>query len=220
MNKITIAATFVMIALIGCSFITPKKLVNKTNKTQMTDTTKLDTATFAAGCFWCVEAIFQNLKGVEKIESGYSGGQTKNPSYEQVCTGSTGHAEAVNIYFNPKEISYEQLLEVFWHSHDPTTLNRQGADAGTQYRSAVFYHNDEQKKTAEDSKKKTDASGLWSDPIVTEITPFTNFYKAEDYHQEYYNNNSNKPYCSMVIAPKLNKFFKEFKNLLKDSDQK
>ena len=177
---------------------------------------KLDTATFGAGCFWCVEAVFQNIKGVEKVESGYTGGTVDNPTYEQVCTGRTGHAEVARLYFDPEVVSYEQLLEVLWHSHNPTTLNSQGADHGTQYRSAIFYNNDEQKRIAEESKKKTDASGLWDDPIVTEITPLGKYYPAEDYHQNYYNNNSNKPYCSVVIAPKLAKLKKDFPNLLKD----
>lgn len=180
---------------------------------------KYETATLGAGCFWCVEAIFQNLKGVVKVESGYSGGTVKNPSYEDVCTGTTGHAEVAQITFDPEVISYDKLLEVFWHAHDPTTLNRQGGDAGTQYRSVIFYNSDEQKRIAEESKKKTDSSGLWDSPIVTEIIPFTEFYKAEDYHQNYYNNHSNKPYCSIVIAPKLNKLFNEYKDLLKDEKQ-
>jgi peptide-methionine (S)-S-oxide reductase len=183
----------------------------------MTDTTKLKKVTFGEGCFWCVEAVYQSLKGVYQVESGYSGGTVKNPTYEQVCTGTTGHAEVAQITYDPNIITYEQLLEVFWHTHDPTTLNRQGADNGTQYRSVIFYNSDEEKKQAEDSKKKTDASGLWSDPIVTEISPLTEFYKAEDYHQDYYNNNKNSnSYCSIVIAPKLAKFYKEFGYLLKE----
>lgn len=182
----------------------------------MQNTSKLETATLGGGCFWCIEAIFQDVKGVEKIESGYSGGTTKYPAYQEVCSGTTGHAEVVQITFNPDVISYEQLLEVFWHVHDPTTLNRQGADIGTQYRSVIFYHNDNQKLTAENSKKKTEESGLWSDPIVTEISPYTEFYKAEDYHQDYYNNNREKSYCSYVIAPKVSKFYKEYGYLLKD----
>ncbi|HEY3251106.1 MAG TPA: peptide-methionine (S)-S-oxide reductase MsrA [Ignavibacteria bacterium] len=186
----------------------------------MSDTTKLEKATLGAGCFWCVEAIFQDLKGVEKVESGYSGGTTKNPTYEQVCSGMTGHAEVAQITFDPSVISYEQLLTVFFHVHDPTTLNRQGADAGTQYRSAIFYHNEGQKKTAEKVKEDISKSGLWDDPIVTEITPFDEFYKAEDYHQNYFNENPEKSYCSYVIAPKVKKFYKEFGYLLKDGVQK
>jgi len=176
----------------------------------------LDTATFGAGCFWCVEAVFQNLRGVHKVEAGYSGGKVENPSYDDVCSGTTGHAEVTRITFDPKIISFEQLLEVFWRTHNPTTLNKQGADVGTQYRSVIFYHNDEQRKNAEESKLRIDSSGLWGDSIVTEISPLKDFYAAEDYHQNYYNNNPNQPYCSAVIAPKLKKFFKEFKHLLKD----
>ena len=176
---------------------------------------KLDTATFAAGCFWCVEAVFQNLKGVQSITSGYSGGSVPNPSYKQVCEGTTGHAEACQIMYNPKEISYEELLEVFWKTHDPTTLNRQGNDEGTQYRSAIFYHNDEQKNLAEHYKKALDASGAFDAPVVTEISPYKNFYKAEDYHQNYYNDNTSQPYCMFVIRPKVEKFKKVFKDKLK-----
>ena len=177
----------------------------------------LDTATLGAGCFWCVEAIFQDLKGVHKVESGYSGGHVENPAYEEVCTGTTGHAEVTRITFDPEIISYEQLLEVFWHTHDPTTLNKQGADVGTQYRSVIFYHNEKQKEIAETSKEKTDSTGLWNAPIVTEIISLKEYYAAEDYHQNYYNNNTNQPYCSAVIAPKLQKFFKKFGFLLKDN---
>ncbi len=176
---------------------------------------KLEIATLGAGCFWCVEAIYQRLEGVEKVESGYSGGSVKNPSYEQVCTGRTGHAEVIQVTFDPKKLSYKELLEVFFKTHDPTTLNKQGADVGTQYRSAIFYYNDEQKKIAEQVKKETDAAKVWDDPIVTEISPFTEFYKAEEHHQDYYNQNSFQPYCMMVINPKLSKFKKEFSNKLK-----
>ncbi|MBS1551114.1 MAG: peptide-methionine (S)-S-oxide reductase MsrA [Bacteroidetes bacterium] len=176
---------------------------------------KTDTAVFGAGCFWCVEAIFQRLKGVESIESGYSGGTVENPTYKQVCTGETGHAEVAKIIFDPSVISYEELLEVFWTTHDPTTLNRQGADVGTQYRSAVFYLNDEQKKKAEKSKNEV-ATQIWDGKIVTEITPLKKFYKAEDYHQDYYNQNSDQSYCRFVINPKLEKFRKKFSDKLKD----
>ncbi|MFC2092269.1 peptide-methionine (S)-S-oxide reductase MsrA [Bacteroidota bacterium] len=176
----------------------------------------LDTATLGAGCFWCVEAIFQDLKGVHKVKSGYSGGHINNPTYKEVCTGTTGHAEVARIIFDPGIISFEQLLEVFWHTHDPTTLNRQGADVGTQYRSVIFYHNEKQKEIAEISKQKTDSSGLWNAPIVTEVGPLKEYYAAEDYHQNYFNNNTNQPYCSAVIAPKLQKFFKKFGYLLKE----
>jgi peptide-methionine (S)-S-oxide reductase len=198
--------------LSGCS----QNDTNKFRDNENLDMTKeYETAVLGAGCFWCVEAVFQSLKGVEKVEAGYSGGTSKNPTYEEVCTGTTGHAEVARITFDPEVISFEQILEVFWHTHDPTTLNRQGADIGTQYRSAIFYVNDDQKRIAEESKKKTEASGLWDAPIVTEITPLTEFYVAEDYHQNYYTNNPNKPYCSAVIAPKLKKFYKEYQHLLK-----
>lgn len=182
---------------------------------QMIDTTKYQAATFGEGCFWCTEAVFQRLNGVVKVESGYSGGIVPNPSYDAVCTGKTGHAECTQIFFDPKIISFKELLEVFWKTHDPTTLNRQGADVGTQYRSVIFYHNDEQKKLAEEYKQKLDSEKIWKDPIVTEISPFKNFYKAEDYHQDYYNRNGSQPYCTLVITPKLEKFEKVFKDKLK-----
>lgn len=176
----------------------------------------METATLAGGCFWCTETIFDDLKGVEKVESGYSGGKTTNPTYEEVCSGNTGHAEVVQITFDPAIISYEKLIEIFFHIHNPTTLNKQGADVGTQYRSAIFYHNDEQKKTADNVIDKTNKSGLWDDPIVTEVTEFKKFYSAEDYHQDYYDNNKEKSYCSIVIAPKVRKFYKDYKDLLKE----
>ncbi len=176
---------------------------------------KLETVTLGAGCFWCVEAIYQRLEGVEKVQSGYSGGAVKNPTYEQVCTGRTGHAEVIQVTFDPKKIPLNDLLAVFFKTHDPTTLNKQGADVGTQYRSAIFYHSTEQKAIAEQVKKETEAAKVWDDPIVTEISPFTEFYAAEEYHQDYYNQNSYQPYCMMVINPKLSKFKKEFSNKLK-----
>ncbi|MBP6665426.1 MAG: peptide-methionine (S)-S-oxide reductase MsrA [Chitinophagales bacterium] len=187
----------------------------ETNKTVPTNTDSLETITLGAGCFWCVEAVFQQLQGVVKVESGYAGGAIKNPSYREVCTGRTGHAEAVQVSFNPQVISLQQILDVFWNSHDPTTLNRQGADAGTQYRSAIFYHTEAQKAIAEQSRKQFDETGPYGDPVVTEITPFTNFYKAEDYHQDYFAINGHEPYCQMVIRPKIDKVQKQFKNLLK-----
>ena len=177
---------------------------------------KTDTATFATGCFWCTEAIFQELKGVLKVTSGYSGGDVPNPTYKEVCTGETGHAECVQIVYEPEKISYDELLEVFFEVHDPTSLNRQGADVGTQYRSAVFYHNDEQKEKAEYYKTELNKEGAYNKPIVTEIAPFEKFYPAENYHQEYYDNNKNtNPYCSVVIRPKLEKFEKVFAKKLK-----
>jgi peptide-methionine (S)-S-oxide reductase len=171
----------------------------------------METATFGSGCFWCTEAVFQQLKGVSSVVSGYAGGHVENPTYQQVCTGRTGHAEACQIQFNPEQISFEELLEVFFNTHDPTTLNRQGNDVGTQYRSVIFYHDEEQRKTAERIKDDLDRSGTWKNPIVTEIVPFENFYKAEDYHQNYYRSNSGENYCRLVIAPKLDKFEKVFK---------
>ncbi|MGA9365398.1 MAG: peptide-methionine (S)-S-oxide reductase MsrA [Bacteroidota bacterium] len=164
---------------------------------------QIEKATFGAGCFWCVEAVFERLPGVQSVVAGYAGGTTPNPTYEQVCTDTTGHAEVAQITFDPSKISYEKLLEVFWKAHDPTTLNRQGADAGTQYRSAIFYHDEKQKVAAE--KSKQEAQENFSDPIVTEIKPLTAFYKAENYHQEYFNKNQNAPYCRLVIKPKLEK---------------
>lgn len=178
---------------------------------------QLEKATFGAGCFWCVEAIYEIVEGVEYVESGYSGGHVDNPSYREVTSGRTGHVEVARIHFDPDVISYEELLEVLWHTHNPTTLNRQGNDVGTQYRSVIFYHNEEQKNIAEESLKRTDASDLWDDPIVTTIEPLENYYVAENYHQNYFENNPNAGYCSYVIAPKVAKFKKEFKHLLKES---
>ncbi|MGZ3866946.1 MAG: peptide-methionine (S)-S-oxide reductase MsrA [Bacteroidia bacterium] len=189
-------------------------------KTAMTEvkqpTGKYDTATFGAGCFWCVEAVFQQLKGVISVTSGYSGGNIKNPAYREVCEGTTGHAEVCQLVYDPKEVSFKDLLEAFWQTHDPTTLNRQGNDFGTQYRSVIFYHSEEQKETAEKYKKELDLSGAFSKPIITAIEPYKNFYKAEDYHQNYYNLNSEQPYCSFMIKPKLDKFKKAFHDKLKD----
>ena len=176
-----------------------------------------EVAVFGAGCFWCVEAIYQRVNGVVAVESGYAGGHVVNPTYQQVITGKTGHAEVARVEFNPSVISYEELLEVFWHTHDPTTLNCQGADVGTQYRSAIFYLTPEQRDIALNSLRKTNDSDLWDDPIVTEVTPLTNYSTAEDYHQNYFNNNPNAGYCSVVIAPKLAKFKKDFPHLLQES---
>lgn len=175
----------------------------------------LDTATFATGCFWCTEAKFQQLKGVKKVMSGYTGGKIKNPTYEQVCTGNTGHAEACNIVFDPKVISYDELLEAFFVAHDPTQLNRQGNDVGTQYRSAVFYHNAAQKEKATYYINKLNTAKAYKDKIVTQVVPATVFYKAENYHQNYYNLNGSQPYCKYVIQPELAKFKKVFANKLK-----
>jgi peptide-methionine (S)-S-oxide reductase len=176
----------------------------------------LATATFGGGCFWCTEAVFQRLKGVKSVVSGYSGGTAKNPTYHQVCTGTTGHAEAIQVTYDPALVSFQDLLEVFWKTHDPTTKDRQGSDVGTQYRSVIFYHSDEQKQLAEHYKKKLDESGVYNAPIVTEIAPFTVFYRAEDYHQNFYNQNPQQAYCRMMIPPKLEKLKKLFHDKLKD----
>jgi peptide-methionine (S)-S-oxide reductase len=180
---------------------------------------KTDTATFATGCFWCTEAVFEELNGVLSVTSGYAGGTVPNPTYKEVCTGETGHAECVQVVYEPNKITFDELLEVFFEVHDPTSLNRQGADVGTQYRSAIFYHNDEQKNKAEYYKNELNKSGAYEKPIVTEITAFNKFYPAENYHQEYYENNKNSnPYCSVVIRPKLEKFQKVFAKKLKSNN--
>ena len=176
---------------------------------------KNEVATLAGGCFWCLEAVFDELKGVVSVESGYSGGKLQDPSYAQVCDGDTGHAEVVQVTFDPLVLTYNDLLTVFFFIHDPTTLNRQGADAGTQYRSAIFYHDEAQKETAEQVIRKIEDAGIWDHPIVTEVTPFDKFYLAEDYHQEYFAHNSFQPYCRAVIAPKVSKFRKQYVDRLK-----
>ena len=176
-----------------------------------------EVATLAGGCFWCLEAVFKEVEGIEKVVSGYSGGTTVNPSYSQVCTGSTGHAETVQLTFNPSKISFQQILQIFFAVHDPTTPNRQGADAGTQYRSAIFYHSEEQKAVAGQVIQELNAAHAWKSPIVTEVTPFKIFYPAEDYHQEYFNRNPSQSYCRMVIAPKMDKFSKQFPEKIKEN---
>lgn len=173
------------------------------------------TATFGMGCFWCTEAIFQELKGVISVTPGYAGGHVKNPTYEQVCEGNTGHTEVAQIIYDPNQISFQELLEVFFKVHDPTSLNRQGEDVGYQYRSVIFYHNEEQKKLAEYFKKKLNDEKVYDKPVVTAIEPYTNFYPAEDYHKNYFRQNSSKPYCQLVIKPKVEKFEKIFKEKLK-----
>ncbi len=176
---------------------------------------KDNVATLASGCFWCTEAVFEGLEGVEKVVSGFSGGNVKNPSYKEISGGRTGHAEVCQIYYDPAIISFEEILDVFWHTHDPTTLNRQGNDVGPMYRSAVFYHSQEQKETAERSKAAMSVSGTFSDPIVTEITEFSGFYKAEEYHQDYFKNNPDQPYCTFVVKPKVDKFKAKYPDKLK-----
>jgi peptide-methionine (S)-S-oxide reductase len=174
-----------------------------------------EVATLGGGCFWCTEAVFDDLKGVESVESGYSGGSTANPTYAQVCSGTTGHAEIIQITFDPQLVSFKQILEVFFTVHDPTTLNRQGADVGTQYRSVIFYHDEEQRRVAEEVIRELDAQHIWNAPIVTELAPFEKFYVAEDYHQEYFRLNGSQPYCRMVVAPKVAKFREHYREQLK-----
>ena len=170
---------------------------------------KSEIATLGGGCFWCVEAVFQRIEGVTSVKPGYAGGNVKNPTYKQICTGNTGHAEVARIEFDSSKITYSQILNVFWQSHDPTTLNRQGNDVGTQYRSVIFFHNESQEKIAKKSKIDADKSGYWDNEIVTEVTLLNNYYDAEDYHDNYYNNNPNQPYCLFVIKPKLDKLEKQ-----------
>lgn len=221
MQTLNIKATLVLVVafFMGACAQQPKSTEYKSSeKTKMTETKNngvTETATFGAGCFWCVEAVFQEMKGVIKVTSGYSGGTVKNPGYKEVCTGLTGHAEVCQIEFDPKQVSFKELLEAFWQTHDPTTLNRQGNDAGTQYRSVIFYHNETQKQLAEKYKEELNKSGAFDKPIVTVIDPFTIFYPAEDYHQNYFNQNGDAPYCQYVIKPKVDKFRKVFHDKLK-----
>ncbi len=200
-----------LLASCGQASIEAKIFNDKKANTKMTT----DTATFGTGCFWCTEAVFQELNGVLKATSGYSGGHVKNPTYEQVCTGTTGHAECIDVVYDPTVITYDELLEVFWKVHDPTTLNQQGADMGTQYRSEIFYHNGEQKQKAEAYKQKLNESGAFASPVVTLIEGAQPFYSAEDYHQNFYANNPAYGYCRAVVRPKLDKFEKVFKDKLK-----
>ena len=211
----TLIITLLVLSTVNCQEHSSVNKKKENESTMNNLSAKTDTATFGQGCFWCAEAIFERVKGVESVISGYAGGHTPNPSYEQVCNGNTGHAEVVQIIYNPDVISYDDLLKIFWKTHDPTTLNRQGADVGEQYRSIILYHNEQQKEKAEDYKKELDKSGAWDKPIVTQIVPFTKFYKAENYHQNYFENNPNQGYCSFVIAPKVEKFEKVFKDKLK-----
>jgi peptide-methionine (S)-S-oxide reductase len=204
------AAILLVFPLVG----TPDVHSTNDHRTPMSSAQR-DTATLASGCFWCVEAVFQNLNGVSSVVSGYTGGTVENPTYNQVCAGTTGHAEACQITFDPAVVSFEEILEVFWKTHDPTTPNRQGNDVGTQYRSAIFYHSEAQKELAEAYKRQLDSAGTFGAPIVTEIAPFTRFYKAEAYHQNYYNDNGMQPYCMFVVRPKVEKFRKLFGDKLK-----
>ena len=202
-----------IIIILGISCNAQKSNPNKS--INMTENVKLETAIFGTGCFWCTEAIFQQVEGVSKVTSGYSGGQVDNPTYKQVCTGTTGHAECLKIDYDPAKVTFDELLEIFWQVHDPTTLNRQGNDIGTQYRSVVFYTNAGQKANVEKYKAALNKSGAWDNPVVTTIEPFVKFYPAEDYHQNYYNDNKNEGYCQFVIRPKVEKFEKVFKSKLK-----
>lgn len=213
MHVLTLCLAAMVQSCVGKNEPASEKITANMNKP--TSLEQYDSATFGAGCFWCVEAIYQSIKGVVFVESGYSGGHVKNPTYKEVCSGLTGHAEVAKIWFDPKVVSYETLLEVFWHVHDPTTLNRQGNDIGTQYRSVIFYHSEVQRDAAQASREATGKSGLWPDPIVTVIEPLTSYYSAEEYHQNYYNNNPQQGYCSAVVGPKVQKFRKQYAHLLK-----
>jgi peptide-methionine (S)-S-oxide reductase len=215
--KVLAAAATVILVTIACTQtqIETKKTNPTMPEINTSDRTKYDTATFGAGCFWCVEAQFQMLNGVISVASGYSGGAVKNPSYKEVCNGTTGHAEVCQIVFDPSIITYDEMLAAFWQTHDPTQLNRQGNDIGTQYRSVIYYHNDAQKQLAEKYKADLNKEGAYDKPVVTEISAFSVFYKAEDYHQNYFNENGEQPYCQFVVQPKVEKFKKVFKNKLK-----
>ena len=201
-----------IIVSISVVLIGAMTILGTTKKEVMSDTNQagLEKATFGAGCFWCVEAIFQSINGVTSVESGYSGGHVKNPAYREVCNGTTGHAEVIQLTYNPDVVKYETLLEAFWLSHDPTQLNRQGADVGTQYRSVVFYHNEEQGRLAKEYKKRLNDEKAFGKPVVTEVSAISDYYPAENYHQDYFDNNSSNSYCTMVVSPKLEKFKKVF----------
>ncbi|MHB8862394.1 MAG: peptide-methionine (S)-S-oxide reductase MsrA [Pirellulaceae bacterium] len=221
MSKLKWALTLVLAALVTMTVWIPWTAGQGKPLAEGNDVSQADQsgiATFGNGCFWCTEAVFQRVKGVKEVVSGYSGGTVPNPTYKQVSTGLTGHAEAVQITFDPAQVSYSDLLEIFWKTHDPTTLNQQGPDIGTQYRSAVFYHTDEQKRTAEAYKQQLEESKTFKRPIVTEITEFTNFYPAESYHQDYFELNSRQPYCRQYISPKIKKFNRMFRDKLKDKN--
>ncbi len=215
MLKVFFISIVSLMGLTSCAQKDNSAKTKKDKKVMSSSTAKLDTATFGTGCFWCTEAIFQQLEGVEKVTSGYSGGTTVNPTYEEVTGKGTGHAECLNIMYDPAKISFDELLEIFWQTHDPTTLNRQGADVGPQYRSVVFYHTEEQRTKTAKYKAALDKAGAFNNPIVTTLEPFTVFYPAEAYHQNYYKNNTSQGYCQFVIRPKVEKFEKVFKNKLK-----
>lgn len=214
MTKIFAVFSLLLLFAVSCAQVTEIKVQGE-GLLKKKDKDKMELITLGSGCFWCIEAVFSELKGVESAISGYSGGKLENPSYREVVNGTTGHAEVIQVEFNPSIISIEDILEVFWNTHDPTTLNRQGNDIGTQYRSAIFYHDDAQRETAENYKNQLDVSGVFSSKIVTEITPFSKFYEAENYHQDYFEQNAEQPYCSFLIKPKVEKFRKQFKDKLK-----
>ncbi len=216
LRNLLVGNVFVVFAIIGCTQPQASTSTNFTNKTGMIS--KTDTATFGAGCFWCVEAVFQQLDGVLKVTSGYSGGHILNPTYEQVCSKTSGHVEVAQIIYDPLKISYDELLEVFWKTHDPTTPDQQGNDYGPQYRSVIFYHNQEQKNTADKYKAELNKSGAWTNPVVTTVEPLSNYYSAENYHQNYFNNNPGQLYCRYVVQPKVEKFRKVFKDKLKKKE--
>ena len=217
--QLFVIATAIFVTEVAHVMAEPKKVPGQESEsTEAVDppaVAKIEEATFGSGCFWCTEAVFQQLKGVKSVVSGYSGGRTKNPTYEEVCTGTTGHAEVIRVTFDPSVVTYVDLLEVFWKTHDPTTLNRQGADHGTQYRSVIFYHDETQQKLAKEYKKKLDDSKAFDKPIVTEISPMKEFYPGEDYHQNYFRNHPENPYCTAVINRKVAKFNAVFKDKLK-----
>ncbi len=214
MVKKSIAVIFIF-TFLSCNLSAEKKVENKKLTQNTIAMNTLELATFGNGCFWCTEAIFEQLEGVTKVESGYAGGAVKNPSYKEVCSGNTGHAEVIRLTYNPEVIRFRELLDVFFNTHDPTTLNRQGADVGTQYRSAIFYHNELQKNEAEKMIADLENEKIFDNKIVTEITAINNYFVADNYHQDYYNNNKNEGYCRMVINPKLDKFIKKYKSKLK-----
>ena len=222
-NRVLLSAVLAALAVTSCipqDAEEGEAIVNDTTTSEASTPSASDEsatrlATFGAGCFWCVEAVYQQLDGVVSVASGYSGGKVDNPTYQQVCDGTTGHAEVCQIEFDPQQISYDQLLEVFWQTHDPTTLNQQGNDVGTQYRSVIFYHTDQQREQAQKRKEDLNEAGAWDTPIVTDIVPSTVFYKAEDYHQNYYRTNPNQGYCQAIIRPKVDKVRKVFQDRLK-----
>jgi peptide-methionine (S)-S-oxide reductase len=219
MMRVCLISLGFLISLIACgqerSQLNTKRMSAELPKTDVKVPEGYDVATLGSGCFWCIEAIYQDLKGVKDVRSGYSGGHVENPGYQKVTTGTTGHAEVIQLFFDPEVISYQEILEIFWSTHDPTTLNRQGNDVGPMYRSAVFYHSDKQKEQANHFKEKLNEENVFGKPVVTEITPFSNFYVAEDYHQNYYKLNAGQPYCQFVIKPKLDKFKKVFSEKLR-----